>query len=49
MAKVYDKNGGEFEVTHPIDVNGWIEAGYLKEKPKKAQTRKRVPKKEKDN
>lgn len=32
--KVFDKEGKEFEVTHPIDVKEWIEAGYFKENPK---------------
>ena len=33
MTIVYDKEGKEFEVPHPIDVNGWVLAGYSKDKP----------------
>jgi len=34
MATVYDKNGGEHNVVHAIDVKEWIAAGYFRENPK---------------
>ncbi len=44
MATLYSKEGKEVQVPHPIDVKGWLEIGYLKEKPKKRTPRKKVEK-----
>lgn len=37
MAKVYDKDGKEYEVLHQIDVAEWLVAGFTVENPKEAK------------
>lgn len=37
MAKLYDKNGKEYNVPHAVDVKDWLNTGdYSLEKPKGA-------------
>jgi len=41
---VYDSKGKGYKVPHPVDVQEWLAAGYLKDKPsaKKRTTPKKV-------
>lgn len=40
MAKLYDKNGKEYNVPHQIDVEEWLKTGeYSLEKPEEKKTR----------
>jgi len=34
VAKLYDKNGKEYEIPHAVDVRDWLEDGYSLEDPK---------------
>ena len=48
MAKLYDKNGKEFNVPHAVDVKDWLATGdYSEEKPKGGV--KKTPEKPKPN